>query len=45
MGRIRRGWLVHDLCSHIDMNLTSFCSHRLFILPPPCLCFPMPETS
>jgi len=31
MGRIRRGWLVCDLCSHVDMNLTVFCSHRLSI--------------
>jgi len=29
MGRIRRGWIVCDLRSHVDMNLTAFCSHRL----------------
>ena len=29
MGRIRHGWLVCDLCSHVDMNSTASCSHRL----------------
>ena len=44
MGRICRGWLVCDLCSHVDMDLTAFCSHHLSILPPPCPYFPMLET-
>lgn len=45
MGRICCGRRVWDQHSHVDMNLAAFCSHRLSILPPPCRCSPMPETS
>ena len=45
MGRIRHCWVFCDLCSHIDMHLTAFCSHCLSILLPPCRCLLVPMTS
>ena len=45
MRGIRRGRIVCDLCSHVDMNLTAFCSHCLSISLPPCPYFPTPVTS
>jgi len=39
LGRFRRCWLVCNQCSHVDMNLTAFCSHLGSVLQSPCLYF------